>query len=269
MMINNIKEESLQDKCTSLSYKINKLQSENPVWSIVFCAYNEESFLLPTIKSIAEINTILPIEIVAVNNASTDRTREILDQCWIKVIDEKKKWLSYARNAWLEASKWAIIFQTDADTKLPPTWIDAHLKHYGDEELWWVSWKIEYQDVCTLFYLYRAWAIWYHTLLKLIWKGPKCSWWANLSFRKEKAVSVWWYSKWCDDGEDILLFHSLSAISRTKTDASEKINVITNWRRFEKSSQVIAHMKKKICAMKERIFSGDVVPLNQNFEDVR
>ena len=268
-MANNLKDESLQDECTWLSCKIKELQSDKPHWSIVFCAYNEEDYLIPTIKSISAISTTLPIEIIAVNNASTDRTREILEQCWVKVIDEKQKWLSYARNAWLEAAEWELIFQTDADTKVPSTWVDAHNRNYIDEGIWWVSWRIEFEDVCMLYYLYRAWAISYHFLLGMIWKAPLCTWWANLSYRKEKVISMWWFTKWCDNGEDILLFHKLSKVSKTVIDMSKKVNVLTNWRRYEKSSQIVAHIKKKFGVMNERIFSSDIIPLNQGFEDVR
>ena len=110
------KDEWYQDECDKLKPKIESLQSDNPLWSIVICAYNEEKYLLPTLNSISNIITDLPIEILVVNNCSTDRTRKILSQSGVKVVDENKKGISYARNCWLENAVWKIIFQTDADT---------------------------------------------------------------------------------------------------------------------------------------------------------
>lgn len=262
-------DEVLQDECSLISCKIKKLQSDNPLWSIVFCAYNEENYLLPTLESIAEIKTGLPIEIIAVNNASTDRTMEILEQSWVVVIDEKIKWISFARNAWLKGAKWEIIFQTDADTIVPPEWIDSHYKHHLNKEIWWVSWWINYEDVCSLYHLYRLWAISYHFFLKMIWKGPLCVWWANLSYKKDLVCYVWWFSPWSNNGEDILLFHNLSKVSKIKTVASKNINVLTSWRRYKKPYQVVNQIKSKVRIMGERILSDQTMPLNKSFMDIR
>lgn len=135
----------------------------------------------------------MPLEIIVVNNCSTDRTREILLQSWVKVIDENTKWISYARNCWLENANWKIIFQTDADTLVPPTWIDEHNNLYNDEKVWWVSWPIKYDWVHYLYYLYRSWAIWYHALLDLLGVCCNAKWWANLSYKKEDVQKVGWF----------------------------------------------------------------------------
>lgn len=268
-MVNKFSDEELQDKCTWISCEIKKLQSNNPVWSIIFCAYNEENYLLPTLESFTKLQTNLPIEIIAVNNASTDRTKEILEQSWIIVVNEKRKWISYARNTWLFNAKWEIIFQTDADTKIPSTWIDSHYKHFINSDIWWVSWEIKYEDVCTLYYLYRFWAISYHIFLDLIWKWPLCRGWANLSYKKDIACSIWWFTEWCDYWEDILLFNKLSKVSKIKKDKSKEITTITSWRRYLKSSQVIKQIKDKISEINERISSAHTMPLNKTFDDAR
>ncbi|MCK9272212.1 glycosyltransferase family 2 protein [Candidatus Gracilibacteria bacterium] len=268
-MINKISDEVLQDKCTGISCKIKKIQNENPIGSVVFCAYNEENYLLPTLDSFTKIQTNLPIEIIAVNNNSTDRTKEILEQSGIKVINENKKGISYARNTGLNEARGEIIFQTDADTKIPSTWIDSHYQHYFNNDIGGVSGGIKYEDVCILYYLYRFGAIGYHVFLDLIGKGPLCRGGANLSYRKDVASSVGGFTPGCDYGEDILLFDKLSKVSKVKSDKSKKITTITSGRRYKNSSQVIKQIKDKIFSISERISSNEVIPINKTFKDAR
>lgn len=69
----------LYDSCANISQSIFRLQNDNPVASIIFCAHNEEEYLIPTLTSLSQLETHFPVEIIAVNNASKDRTAEILN----------------------------------------------------------------------------------------------------------------------------------------------------------------------------------------------
>ncbi len=126
-------DEQLEDLCSSFRPKILNLQNEKPKASIVFPAYNEENYIFHLISSLSKIKTEIPIEIIGVNNASFDRTKEIIKNSGIILLDEPKKGLCYARQAGLEAAKGKFILQTDADTLIPGTWVDAHLKQYKKE----------------------------------------------------------------------------------------------------------------------------------------
>jgi len=268
MQKNCLTDEFLQDRCTMLKPAIQSLQNYKPAWSVIFCAHNEEKYLLPTIESISKIKTSLSIEIIAVNNASSDRTREILEQSWIRVIDEKIKWISYARNAWLEAARWEIIFQTDADTKVPSTWIDAHNMNYR-ENISWVAGNITFEWVHFLYYLYRIGAITFHIFLDIIGRWPKCTWWANLSYRKSDAIKAWWFHRWSDLWEDVLLFQKLSELWWTKVIKSDEIAVKTNWRRFNDLEKTKKHIYLKFSTILERLNANQAIALNKSFEDIR
>jgi len=94
-----------------------------------FCipAYNEEKQIAGCLESImiemkgAGHN----IEIVVVNNASTDRTKEVAEAfAGVVVIDEMKKGLVSARAAGYRFSSGELVANIDADTRLTPGWID-------------------------------------------------------------------------------------------------------------------------------------------------
>jgi glycosyltransferase involved in cell wall biosynthesis len=53
---------------------MDNLVSDTPRVSVVFPAYNEEMYLPLMLWTLSKLNTTIPIEIIGVNNASTDRT---------------------------------------------------------------------------------------------------------------------------------------------------------------------------------------------------
>ena len=264
-----ISEELLQNECSNIRNNIKNLQSKSPVASIVFCSYNEQDFLIPTLKSISKIDTKLPIEIIAVNNASTDRTREILEECWIIVIDEKIKWISYARNAWLNWARWDIILQTDSDTKVPSTWVDEHISYYDNQEVWWVAWYIKIEGVHKLYHLYKLWAITLQSFLHILWKWQNCYWWANLSYRKKEVLKVWWFDKWSNSYEDFLICSKISKLKKVVCSSNKWICVITSWRRYDSFSKVKKEIMLKIPGIIPRIKSTNWVEIGKNFVDIR
>ncbi|EKE29707.1 MAG: cell wall biogenesis glycosyltransferase [uncultured bacterium (gcode 4)] len=272
------------------SYKrIKQIQSDDPVWTLVFCAHNEEDYLPATIDSISKISTSLPIEIIAINNASTDRTREILALSWIKVFDEEEKGISYARDMSLKVAKGDIIFQTDADTLIPPTWIDAHYRHYSDSRIVWVSgwisfdrvhklyhlsrivWVsgwISFDRVHKLYHLYRIWAITLYKFLELFWR-ENFNWWANLSYRKDIATISWWFLKWANNWEDRLLQLNLVKHWIIKQVRDDSINVITSWRRMNDSKRIRSFIITRLNTLFKTALNRWKVLCDEDFENIR
>jgi glycosyltransferase involved in cell wall biosynthesis len=90
-------------------------------------AYNEEALIGKCIEAVlAEVSRSgRDIEIVVVNNNSTDRTREIAASYpGVRVVDETEKGLVAARDAGFRATTAELIANIDADTMVPPGWID-------------------------------------------------------------------------------------------------------------------------------------------------
>jgi glycosyltransferase involved in cell wall biosynthesis len=104
--------------------------------SFVVPAYNEELYLPACLDSILEQTRGLEdhIEILVVNNASTDRTREVaLRYPGVRVIDEPRKGLPFARQAGFLASTGTLTAHVDSDSRLTPGWIETVLKHFRED----------------------------------------------------------------------------------------------------------------------------------------
>jgi glycosyltransferase involved in cell wall biosynthesis len=97
-------------------------------------AYNEEAYLPACLDSILAQTQGLghDVEIIVVNNASTDRTREVaLGYPGVRVVDETRKGLTFARQAGFAASTGDLIANVDSDSRLTPGWVDRVLAEFA------------------------------------------------------------------------------------------------------------------------------------------
>lgn len=102
--------------------------------SFVVPAYNEENLIGKCIGSILKqaAEKSGEIEIIVVNNASTDRTGEIAASfAGVRVIYEPEKGLVNARRAGFLASNGDLVANVDADTILTPGWIDKVFRAFS------------------------------------------------------------------------------------------------------------------------------------------
>jgi glycosyltransferase involved in cell wall biosynthesis len=119
--------------------------------SVVIPAYNEEAFIGECLNSILhEIRgKNYDLEIIAVNNASTDRTGEIiLSFSEVKLVDEPSKGLVKARRAGYLASTGELVANIDADTRMTAGWFDKVFEEFAkDEKLAGLSGPFIYYDL--------------------------------------------------------------------------------------------------------------------------
>ena len=104
--------------------------------SFVVPAYNEEAYLPACLESILAQTRDLgdDVEIIVVNNASTDRTREVaLGYPGVTVVDEPRKGLTFARQAGFAASTGELIANVDSDSRLTPGWVETVLTTFARE----------------------------------------------------------------------------------------------------------------------------------------
>jgi len=98
-------------------------------------AYNEEARIARCLESVQKEITRAGMEneceVVVVSNASTDRTKEIaLKFTGVRVVDEPRKGLTFARQAGFEHSTGELVANVDADTMVPPGWLDTALREF-------------------------------------------------------------------------------------------------------------------------------------------
>ncbi len=118
--------------------------------SFVIPAYNEERIVAACIDSIkAEAaRTSADVEIVVVNNASTDGTRKAAEDAGARVVDEPRKGLTRARQTGLEHTRGDLVANIDADVMLIPGWLDTVFSQFArDPELAALSGPHIYHDL--------------------------------------------------------------------------------------------------------------------------
>ncbi|HLI75724.1 MAG TPA: glycosyltransferase family A protein [Acidobacteriaceae bacterium] len=118
--------------------------------SFVVPAYNEERYLPDCLQSILkETAGRTDVEIIVVNNASTDSTRAVaLSFPGVRVVDEPRKGLPHARQAGFLASSGRLICNVDSDSRLPEGWVAQVLRTFAaDPELVTLSGPLVYYDL--------------------------------------------------------------------------------------------------------------------------
>ncbi len=107
-----------------------------PRVSIIIPAYNEERHLAACLQAIAA-QTVVPFEVIVVDNNSTDATAAIARQHrkqlpMLRVVAAKDQGRVYARNAGFNAATGDIFARIDADTMLPPGWLARIAAFYAE-----------------------------------------------------------------------------------------------------------------------------------------
>ncbi len=125
--------------------------SARPTISFVVPAYNEELLLPACLAAIrAEIRRSgCAADVIVVNNASTDNTADVAAAApGVLLVHEPVKGLVAARRAGFEAARGVLIANIDADTLIPPFWIDRVQRAFArDPTLVALSGPYDYHDV--------------------------------------------------------------------------------------------------------------------------
>jgi glycosyltransferase involved in cell wall biosynthesis len=105
-----------------------------PRISVIIPAYNEEGYLGATLENVHRAiqeyarTHQAPVEVIVVNNNSTDRTEEVAKAYGARILFEKKNQIAAARNAGGKAARGEIVAFLDADDHMSPnllTLVDA------------------------------------------------------------------------------------------------------------------------------------------------
>lgn len=108
--------------------RLAALQSDQPLASIVVIGYNEETHLQACLWAISEIKCKYPVEIIGVDNDSSDRTAEIYEKSGIPYYTEYQHSCGYARRCGLQHARGKYYFDVDSDTLYPPQYYELMLE---------------------------------------------------------------------------------------------------------------------------------------------
>lgn len=125
LTLSEIPEDTLKEIRTLLREK----QSDTPLVSVVLIAHNEETHILSCLWSLSNNECGYPIEIIVVNNHSTDQTEQALQTVEVTYFNELKKGPGYARQCGLDHARGKYHICIDADTMYPPQYINTHVQN--------------------------------------------------------------------------------------------------------------------------------------------
>lgn len=115
--------------------------------SIVIPAYNEESQLPACLDAIAR-QTVKPLEVIVVDNNSTDNTAAIARRYpFVTLLRETKQGPSYARTCGFNAARGDIIGRIDADSHIAPDWVETLQKIFANKSVRAVSGQPQYRHL--------------------------------------------------------------------------------------------------------------------------
>lgn len=112
------------DELDDIRKRLSVLNHTTPEVSVVIPAWNEENNIFRTLSSLASSNTTRKVEIIVVNNNSTDNTQYVLDNLGVRNYLQPVQGTPHARQMGLDMAKGKFHLCADADTYYPPAWID-------------------------------------------------------------------------------------------------------------------------------------------------
>src|SRR6266852_4091116 len=110
-----------------------------PSVTVLIPAHNEESVIVQTVTSVL-LSDLKELRIIVVNDGSTDRTRELLDQNFsldprVRIIHQVNRGKAAALNVALSHADTEIVVTIDADTEVEPDAISKLVRHFSDPKV--------------------------------------------------------------------------------------------------------------------------------------
>ncbi|GAB4025317.1 glycosyltransferase family 2 protein [Spirosoma gilvum] len=108
----------------TINQNLDGIQKPDPLVSIVVPAWNEEVNILRSVASLAKMKTDIPLEILIVNNNSTDQTQKTLDKLHVRSVFQSIQGWGPARQMGLEQARGKYLLTADSDCLYPPDWVN-------------------------------------------------------------------------------------------------------------------------------------------------
>jgi len=102
--------------------------------SLIIPVYNEERHIRACLDAVAD-QTVMPDEVIVVDNNCTDKTIEIAKSYnFVKIIKENNQGRGHARSAGFNTAKYDILGRIDADSRIAKNWVELVLATFSQEE---------------------------------------------------------------------------------------------------------------------------------------
>jgi glycosyltransferase involved in cell wall biosynthesis len=115
--------------------------------TIVIPVFNEQDHLAACLRAIAA-QSMTPDEVIVVDNNSTDNTVQVARSFpFVKLMREPKQGVLFAKNRGFISAKSQIIGRIDADTVLPPRWVEKVKRYMADDSYTALTGPVSYYDM--------------------------------------------------------------------------------------------------------------------------
>ena len=161
--------------------------------SLVIPAYNEEKYIGECLESALKHSNF--DEIIVIDNASTDRTKQIAQAVAasgkpgaskIRVVTEMKKGLTQARQRGKIEAKGDIIANIDADTRMPAGWFDIMQTEFSQNpNIAVLSGPYIYHDISPTKQFFIKTLYWYGLAMTVYWIVGYMTIGGNFAIRKD------------------------------------------------------------------------------------
>ncbi len=122
------------ERLTSYFQLLDKV--ERPVASLIVPVYRAKETLVGHIYALSNLKTIIPYEVIFVENNADEASLSILRDLGAKVVSQPIQGITHARQKGLEAARGQIVCSMDPDTIYDPYYIDKMvLPFFQDEKL--------------------------------------------------------------------------------------------------------------------------------------
>ncbi len=116
--------------------------------SVIIPAFNEEKYIERCISSVIKHTPANLLEILVIDNNSTDQTKEIAGKFkQVKVILEEKKGVMHARQRGFREAKGTLLAFLDSDNEIPEDWFKKIDNYFLDPKLVCLSGPYIFNDI--------------------------------------------------------------------------------------------------------------------------
>ncbi|OLB34868.1 MAG: hypothetical protein AUH11_16760 [Acidobacteria bacterium 13_2_20CM_57_17] len=110
-----------------------------PSVTVLIPAHNEQSVIVQTVESVL-LSDLKGLHIIVVNDGSTDRTRDLLDENFsreprVRIIHQVNRGKAAALNVAMSLANTDIVVTIDADTEIEPDAISKLVRHFSDPKV--------------------------------------------------------------------------------------------------------------------------------------
>lgn len=113
-----------------------------PMASLIVPLYNQKHWLPQFLQCCLAFDTLIPYELIFIDNNSTDGSKEFLKDLSAKVLKQPIQGVNHARQLGLEHARGQVIVSMDADTCYPPNFINEMvlpLYEFPEASLTWAT----------------------------------------------------------------------------------------------------------------------------------